>query len=152
MSNFLLYSIGLFYFQFNICDRVFACTDLDSIQEQVTVGATITDNFNSLDTDLLNQFLIIRIDGIQPIDLIKVSFMGSRVTKGKKLIEFPCSEYLFCFIPEPLWFIDNEYWPCPLDDIDRPFTLKCIQLLIYLSGFLAGGSECLVIHDDHFNI
>src|SRR5690554_3729951 len=152
LTDFLLDSINLFYFKFYIGHRISGCTDLNSVQKQIAVRSAVTDNFNPLYADLFNQFLVVGINGIQSINFIEIVFMCSRIAQCKKLIELSVGKYLFSFITKALRFINNKNRTSAFDNIDRPFALQCIQFLINLSGFTAGGGISLVIHDNYFDV
>ncbi len=125
-------------------------THMYTVQEEVTICSCIPFYLDAFYFYFLYQFLIIRINSIEPIYLVVVLLMSSRIACNEEWIKLV--KHIFCCSTKALWFINDKNWSCTLNNINRLLRLHFIELLVHLSRIFTLSRKRLIIHHNHFDV
>ena len=141
------------HLKFNARPReVRALANLKPVHVEVGAAACQVFDRDAAHGDLLHEFLVVCVHGVEAVHLGALDPVGRRVAQCEQGVEQPQRLQrlgrLLCVALDLLRLVNDQNRPVRRDHVDRLARLEVVKHLVDAAGILAGGVERLNV-DDH---
>ncbi|OPZ47592.1 MAG: hypothetical protein BWY95_01383 [Bacteroidetes bacterium ADurb.BinA104] len=149
-SDHRFHTAGLLHLKSQVCGGTLVLEEVDSLQVEIPFRPGGSGLGNSFHRDLLHQFLVVGLHGIQTVDQVieAILLVGGRITQREQRVE--SFQVLFGLLSfNRLRLVDDQDWIGFGNHIYRSAAAEAIQFHVDAPGILPPGIERLSIDDHH---